>query len=115
MEVHTQFFKPDDNNAKLSVLVRMDVRHIHFRKVDGRNDNDVTVVSAIFDRNGNFVTGNQKVLQLRLKDETLEGRLSSGISLKSSFDVKPGNYIVRLVVRDEDGLLSEQNSAVEIQ
>ena len=115
VEVHTQFFKPDDNNAKLSVLVRMDVRHIHFRKVNGRNDNDVTVVSAIFDRNGNFVTGNQKVLQLRLKDETLEGRLGSGISLKSSFDVKPGNYVVRLVVRDEDGQLSEQNSAVEIQ
>ncbi len=115
VEVHTQFFKPDDNDARLSVVVRMDVRHIHFRKVNGRNDNDVTVVSAIFDRNGNFVTGNQKVLQLRLKDETLEGRLGSGISLKSSFDVKPGNYVVRLVVRDEDGQLSAQNSAVLIQ
>jgi len=115
VEVHTQFFKPDDNNAKLSVVVRMDVRHIHFRKTNGRNDNDVTVVSAVFDRNGNFVTGNQKVLQLRLKDETLEGRLNSGISLKSSFDIKPGSYIVRLVVRDEDGQLSEENSAVEIQ
>ena len=69
----------------------------------------------MFDRNGNFVTGNQKVLQLRLKDETLEGRLNSGISLKSSFDIKPGSYIVRLVVRDEDGQLSEENSAVEIQ
>ena len=113
--MHTQFFKPDDNNAKLSVVVRMDVRHIHFRKTNGRNDNDVTVVSAVFDRNGNFVTGNQKVLQLRLKDETLEGRLNSGISLKSSFDIKPGSYIVRLVVRDEDGQLSEENSAVEIQ
>jgi len=115
VEVHTQFFKPDDNDAKLSVVVHMDVRHIHFRKVNGRNDNDVTVVSAVFDRNGNFVTGNQKVLQLRLKDETLEGRLGSGISLKSSFDVKPGNYVVRLVVRDEDGQLSAQNSAVVIQ
>ena len=115
VEVHTQFFKPDDNDAKLSVVVRMDVRHIHFRKVNGRNDNDVTVVSAVFDRNGNFVTGNQKVLQLRLKDETLEGRLGSGISLKSSFDVKPGNYVIRLVVRDEDGQLSAQNSAVAIQ
>ena len=115
VELHTQFFKPDDADAKLSVVVHMDVRHIHFRKVNGRNDNDITIVSAVFDRNGNFVGGTQKVLQLHLKDETLASKLNSGISLKSSFDVKPGSYVVRLVVRDEDGQLSEQNSAVEIQ
>ena len=114
VELHTQFFKPDSADAKLSVVVHMDVRHVRFRKVDGRNNNDVTVVSALFDRNGNFVSGTQKLLQLRLKDETLQGRLGSGITLKSSFDVKPGSYIVRLVVRDEDGQLASQNSAVEI-
>jgi VWFA-related protein len=114
VELHTQFFKASDDDAKLSVVVRMDVRHVHFRKADGRNNNDVTVVSAVFDRNGNFVSGSQKVLQLHLKDETLQGRLGSGITLKSSFDVKPGSYIVRLVVRDEDGQLATQNSAVQI-
>jgi VWFA-related protein len=114
VELHTQFFKPDDNDAKLSVVVRMDVRKVHFRKVDGRNNNDVTVVSALFDRNGNFVSGNQKILQLHLKDETLQGRLNSGITLRSSFDVKPGSYIVRLVVRDENGQLASQNTAVVI-
>ncbi len=114
VQVHTQFFKPSEDDAKLSVVVRMDVRHVHFRKADGRNNNDVTVVSAVFDRNGNFVSGNQQVLQLHLKDETLQSRLGSGIAMRSSFDVKPGNYIVRLVVRDEDGQLAAQNSAVEI-
>lgn len=114
IELHTQFFKPDENDAKLSVIARVDVRHVRFRKADGRNNNDVTVVSALFDRNGNFLTGDQKVLQLHLKDETLANRLNSGITLKSSFDVKPGSYVVRLVVRDEDGQLAAQNSAVEI-
>ena len=113
LEVHTQFFKADANEAKLSVVARLDVRHVHFRKAEGRNNNDVTVVSAVFDRNGNFVTGNQKVVQMHLKDETLS-QLNSGITLKTSFDVKPGSYIVRLVVRDEDGQLAAQNSAVEI-
>jgi VWFA-related protein len=114
IELHTQFFKADENDAKLSVVAHLDVRHVHFRKADGRNNNDVTVVSAVFDRNGNFVSGNQKVLQMHLKDETLAGRLNSGITLKSSFDVKPGSYIVRLVVRDEDGQLATQSSVVEI-
>lgn len=114
LEVHTQFFKPVQDDAKLSVVARVDVRHIHFRRDNGRNNNDLTVVSAIFDSNGNFISGTQKVLQLHLKDETLEGRLGSGLVLKSNFDVKPGNYVVRLVVRGEDGQLAAQNSAVQI-
>ena len=114
VELHTQFFKPDANSARLSVLVHLDVRHIHYRKTDGRNNDDVTVVSALFDRNGNFVTGIQKILQLHLKDDTLQRRLDSGITLKSSFDVSPGSYLVRLVVRDQDGQLAAQNTAVEI-
>ena len=114
IELHTQFFKAADDDAKLSVVAHLDVRHVHFRKADGRNNNDVTVVSAVFDRNGNFVSGNQKVLQMHLKDDTLASRLNSGITLKSSFDVKPGSYIVRLVVRDENGQLAAESSAVEI-
>ncbi|HUI82593.1 MAG TPA: VWA domain-containing protein [Candidatus Binatia bacterium] len=114
VELYTRFFKPDQEDAKLSVVVRMDIRHVHFRKVDGRNSNDMTVVSALFDRNGNFLSGTQKLVQLRLKDATLASRLGSGITLKSSFDVKPGSYVVRLVVRGEDGQLAAQNSAVEI-
>ena len=114
VELHTQFFKPGADDAKLSVVARVDVRHVHFQKDNGRNNNDITVVSALFDRNGNFVAGTEKVLQLHLKDETLDGRLGSGITLKSSFDVKPGSYVVRLVVRGQDGQLAAQNSSVEI-
>lgn len=114
VDLHTQFFKSGQDDARLSVVARVDVRHMHFRKDNGRNDNDVTVVSALFDHNGNFVAGTEKILQLRLKDETLDAHLGSGITLKSSFDVKPGSYVVRLVVRGDDGQLAAQNSSVEI-
>ncbi len=114
VELHTQFFKTSDDDAKLSVLVKLDVQHLHYRKVDGRNNNSLTVVSAVFDRNGNFVTGNQKTLHMHWKDETLGTKLASGVTLKSSFDVKPGSYLVRLVVRDDEGQLAAQNGAIEI-
>ena len=115
VELHTQFFKSSDADAKLTVLAHVDVRHLRFRKAEGRNRNDLTMVSALFDRNGNFVQGSEKILEMRLKDETLDSRLGSGITLKSSFDVKPGNYLVRLVVRDAEGkLMSAENGAVEI-
>jgi VWFA-related protein len=114
VQVHTQFFKASDEDAKLSVLIRVDMRRLHFRKIEGRNHDDVTVVSAIFDRNGNFVVGNQKLLKMRLKDDTLAAKLGSGLLLRTSFDVKPGSYLVRLVVRDEEGQVAAQNSAVQI-
>ena len=114
VELHTQFFKTGDDDARLSVVVRLDVQHLHYRKADGRNNNSLTVVSAVFDRNGNFVTGSQKTLQMHWKDETLGTKLASGVTLKSSFDVKPGSYLVRLVVRDDEGQLAAQNGAIEI-
>ena len=115
VELHTQFFKSSDADAKLAVLAHVDVKHIHFRKVDGRNTNELTVVSALFNRNGVFIQGSQKNLTMRWKDETLQNKLGSGITLKTSFDVKPGSYLVRLVVRDTEGqLMSAENGAIEI-
>jgi VWFA-related protein len=113
--LHTQFFKSSEADAKLTVLAHVDVKQLRFRKAEGRNWNDLTVVSALFDRNGTFLQGSEKTLQMRLKDETLQNKLGSGITLRASFDVKPGSYLVRLVVRDTEGrLMSAENGAVEI-
>jgi VWFA-related protein len=113
--LHTQFFKSSEADAKLTVLAHVDVKQLRFRKAEGRNWNDLTVVSALFDRNGTFLQGSEKTLQMRLKDETLQNKLGSGITMRASFDVKPGSYLVRLVVRDSEGrLMSAENGAVEI-
>jgi VWFA-related protein len=116
VNLHTQFFKASDQDAKLVVLAHVDVRRLHFRKAEGRNDDVLTCVSALFNRNGNFIQGMQKVVTMHLKDDTLEHKLASGITLKTSFDVKPGSYLVRLVVRDSEGqLMSAENGTVEIR
>jgi hypothetical protein len=53
---------------------------------------------------------------LRLKDETLGKRLESGIRIKTSFNVKTGSYVVRVVVRDTEGqMMASDNTVVEIQ
>jgi VWFA-related protein len=115
VELHTQFFKSGENTARISVIVKVDVKHLKFRKEEDRNCDEVTVVAGLFDRNGVYATGNQKKIEMRLKDETVEKRLDGGLTIRSSFDVKPGAYSVRLVVRDAEGqLMSAQNGAVEI-
>jgi len=116
LAVRTQFFRSGDVDANLTVVTLLDIKSLHYRKADGRNQDVVTVVSALFDLNGNYVAGQQRTLTLRLKDETLEKKLDSGIRVKSSFDVKTGSYVVRVVVRDSEGqMMASDNTAVEIQ
>jgi VWFA-related protein len=115
IQLHLQYFKSDANNAKLSVLTHVDLNHVDFEKSQGRNWDDLTIVAALFDRNGNFITGEEKTLELRLKDATLERLDQTGVTVKTNFDVKPGGYLVRLVVRDSKAAqLSARNGVVEI-
>jgi len=115
IDMHTQFFKSSDQSARVSVLAHLNLKLFKFQKVEGRNGNEVTLVYGLFDRDGNYTQGIKKVVTLRLKDETLE-RLAQGVTVRTSFDVKPGTYLIRLVVRDaEERKLSATNGAVQIQ
>jgi VWFA-related protein len=115
VDLHTQFFKTDSYQAKLAVLTHVDIKGVHFRKADGRTRDDLTVATAIFDENGNYVTGGEKIVEMKLLDPTYERLSRSGLNLKTSFDVKPGTYLVRQVVRDSEGSqLAARNGAVVI-
>jgi hypothetical protein len=115
IEVHTQFFMKSQSDAQLAVLTRLDLHQVHFRKQEDCSLDNLTFVTALFDRDGHLVTGQQKLLQLRLRDATLARYLQTGITLKTHFDVKPGTYLVRAVVRDsESGQISGLNRTVEI-
>jgi len=115
VEMHTQFFKLANLDARLSVLTRLDLRFVQFRKESGRNLNNLTIVAALFDRDGKYVTGKEKRLEFRLLDGSLERLARSGMTAKISFDVRPGTYMVRQVVRDSEGAqLSAINRTVEI-
>ena len=115
IEFHTQFFKTSDQAARISVLAHLNLKLFKFRKVEDRNGNEITLVYGLFDRDGNYTQGIKKVLTLRLKDETME-RLSQGATVRTAFDVKPGAYLIRLVVRDaEERKLSATNGAIRIE
>jgi len=115
VDLSLQFLKSSDASAKLNVLAKVDLKRLRFRKADDRNNNTLTVVSTVFDRNGNYVAGIKKVVDMRVKDETLDN-LKSGVTVKTTLDVVPGKYMVRLVVRDsEDQVMSARSGFVEIR
>jgi VWFA-related protein len=115
LELQTQYFKAGDAGAHLSVVSHIDVKGIHFRKSDGRNFDSLTVATVIFDENGNYVIGGEKLLEMRLLDATYARLSRSGLTMKSSFDLKPGKYMVRQVIRDSEGAqMAARNGAVVI-
>jgi VWFA-related protein len=115
VDLNLQFFKSSERQAKLSVLARVDIRGLHYQKAADRNLDTLTVVAGVFDRNGNFISGIEKTVELRLRDETLGKLPASGIGLRSTFDLQPGAYVLRLVVRDSAGQsMAARNGAVQI-
>jgi hypothetical protein len=101
--------------AQLTVVTHVDVRGLHFRNAEGRSRDDLTFATAVFDENGNLVTGGEKIIKMSLLGPTLERLSRSGLTVKSNFDLKPGTYLVRLVVRDgEAAQMAARNGAVVI-
>jgi VWFA-related protein len=115
IDIHSQFYKTGTGDAKLKVTTHFDIRRLPLRKQDDRNQDDVTLVCALFDRNGNYVKGTQKVVELRLKDENLDHRRAAGVTVNADFDLKSGAYLIRVVARDAEGQqMAAANGVVEI-
>ena len=115
VKLHTEFFKQSEFKAELTVETRIDLKGLKFRKADDRNRDTLTVVTGLFDENGRYIKGTERTLDLQLRDQTMETARSSGLALKESFDVAPGRYVVRVVVRDTEGRsMAAQNQGVEI-
>ena len=115
VKLHTEFFKPSEAKAELTVETRVDLKGLKFRKADDRNRDTLTVVTGLFDQNGRYMKGTERTMEMQLRDQTLDAGKSSGLVVKQSFDVAPGRYVVRVVVRDTEGRsMAAQNEGVDI-
>jgi VWFA-related protein len=102
IDCQTQFFRAA-NGVRLAVVTHLETKSLKFLKAEDRNKDRLSVSTVIFDENGNLLTGQQKIIDLRLKAATLERVNKTGLSVKSSFDLQPGTFLVRIVVRDSEG------------
>jgi hypothetical protein len=115
MDLQTSFFKAGDEKFELSVTARLDIKTLRFKKADGRNDDTLTIVAGLFDSNGKNVAATQKVMALRLRDQSLAALQNAGINVKEKFSVVPGRYVVRVVVTDSEGrTITARNGGVQI-
>jgi hypothetical protein len=117
VSMRTEVSHAEGTAAELAVIIDVDLRLLHYRKGGDRNCEDLTIVSTVFDSDGNFVAGRQQLLQLRLRDETLAKVEDPKLeTVKASFDLNGGMYVVRVVVRSaEQGTISAMTAQVEIR
>jgi VWFA-related protein len=120
LEVQTEFFRLTDEKTELTATAYLGTGGLRFRKVEApnkeaRNNDTVTLVAGLLDANGNYISGIERVVELRLRDQTLAGLQNSRIAFKETFNVAPGRYVVRMVVRDAEGsTMAARNRGVEI-
>jgi hypothetical protein len=117
VEMRTDVKKSEGSGGELTVSTDIDLKLLHYSKVDGRNCQELTAVAAIFDRDGNFIAGKQQTLTLKLRDQTMDGLSQKPPeTLQSSFALSPGTYLVRLVVRSAaDQATTEISSQVDVR
>jgi VWFA-related protein len=114
-EVSTKVEKLNDQKSTLTVSIHVDIASLRYRKEADRSVNTLTFNTALFDRDGKYVTGKEGSLDLHLKDGSLEKFSKSGINAKTSFEVAPGTYRVREVVRDSESTgMSALNCEVQV-
>jgi hypothetical protein len=83
--------------------------------VNGRNVDVLSIVAAAFDQEGRLVNSVEKNVDMKLEDKTLSLQVPSGITFQAVFDLNPGKYLLRLVVRDSEGqMMATRNREVAI-
>ncbi|HUA85728.1 MAG TPA: VWA domain-containing protein [Bryobacteraceae bacterium] len=100
---------------ELAVTLIVEVGQLKFERKDDRRMQKLSFVAALFDGDGNFVTGQEGQVDFALKDATYQRFAQNGISTQVLLPAAPGAYRLRAVVQQEsDGKLTAANDQVEI-
>lgn len=99
-EVTAQPGRLPSGGTGLQVSLHVDVGALSFQKGQGRHMDKLTVVSALFNSQGNFVTGEMGVVDMALKNDTLTALSKRGLNTTMVLQAPEGKYRLRLVVEE---------------
>jgi hypothetical protein len=106
--------KTQISQGKLSAIAHFGIGGIRFVNKDGHNRSSLTATVSLFDAGGNYLKGVQDVVNLDFADDKLAAAIASGDAVRADFDTPAGSYVVRLVLRDNDGHMSATSSLVDV-
>jgi hypothetical protein len=100
----------------LRLVIRVDVNGLPFQKREGRQQERLRVVTALFDVRERFVTGSEAQVDLALREESWKRLRSEGLEGEMELRVAPGRYRLRLAVQETvQGKMAAFSSVVDVR
>jgi VWFA-related protein len=115
VEIKAECAKNQADKAEVFVNTHLDIHLVRFRQQQKRNVTTLLLVSAMFDRDGKLAAVQHKQVRVNVTDSMLSIILTTGINVKTTFQMEPGVYVLREIVRDpEDHLVTALNRKVDV-
>jgi VWFA-related protein len=107
---------PKDGAIPVSIGITVDVNRVPFVTSHGRHVQQIAILMALLDSNGNFVTGKESILDLALTGERLASLEKTGLKTAATLTAPAGIYQVRTIVREAvKGQLAASTEAVQLR
>jgi VWFA-related protein len=101
---------------EVKIGVHVDLSSLPYMKRGDRSVERLIIVTALFDSRGGFLTGQETIMDLKLKDDTRRKLASEGIDAKLSMQLANGSYRLRSVVQEEaSGRMGAVSKDLQIQ
>jgi VWFA-related protein len=115
LDLQAHSFARGKERTQILVTSKLAVSCIRFKEAGGKRSDVLRMITAIFDENGNVVTGGEKHLTMDLNEEQYHQLIQAGLTVNSSFELKPGRYLVRQLIKDTaSDETSSRNQSIEI-
>ncbi len=98
--VTEKFAASATGGSQLTIQTHVDIQKLAFQPQQDRQVQKLTFVAALFDPQGNFVTGKQAEMSLALKHESFDRLAKSGINGVMQLEAPAGAYRLRMVVQE---------------
>lgn len=101
---------------EITVQTHVDIRKLAFEEKEDRHVQKLTFVAALFNPQGNFITGKQAEMDLALKPESFDRYSKTGISGLMQLEAPAGLYRLRVVVQEAvHGNISATSKELQIR
>ncbi len=97
--LQTGYTEPNNGDPTIMVSVKVNLKPLSLPTSKEQRPDSLTVVSALFNGDGSYLTGTTKTVRPQLRSDRL-AQTDSSVTLHFAFHVKRGTYLIRLVVRD---------------
>ena len=97
------------------VVLHLDIAHLQLVNGSGMHTDQLTIIAALFDAAGSFVTGKECEIDFNMKDDTYN-KLAPGTTAGLTLNAPPGKYRLRGVVREANqGKFTASSQPVEVK